>query len=105
MTPTPHDNWEIRFEEMFGELWSKYAEDSIVYGVYGRKTEKPPVIIHKENIIDFLRREIAQAREESVLEYTDFLLKHGYVDSDVWAEKPTASERFFSQNSRLNPPQ
>ena len=36
----------------------------------------------------------AQMREE-LQEYTDFLENYGYVDSDVWSEKPTALERFL----------
>ena len=31
---------------------------------------------------------------EQLDEYTKFLLDCGYVDDDVWAEKPTAIDRF-----------
>ena len=37
----------------------------------------------------------AQAVQEAIQEYTNFLEKCGYVDSDVWSEKPTAVERFI----------
>jgi hypothetical protein len=33
-------------------------------------------------------------QEEILKEYTDFLVKEGYCDDDVWTENPTARERF-----------
>jgi len=39
---------------------------------------------------------LAEERESVVEDYTDFLIKHGYVDSDVYTEEPKAVERYLS---------
>jgi len=39
---------------------------------------------------------IAEERERVVVDYTDFLIKYGYVDSDVYTEEPKAVERYLS---------
>ena len=49
-------------------------------------------------IIELVKEEI---RERVVIEYTDFLIKYNYVDSDVYTEEPKAVERFLSS---LNKP-
>jgi len=33
--------------------------------------------------------------KEILTDYTDFLLKHGYCDTDVYCEPPTAIDRFM----------
>ncbi len=34
--------------------------------------------------------------------YTTFLLEHGYVDSDVWAEEPTSINMFLEEERDEN---
>lgn len=33
--------------------------------------------------------------------YNDFLLKNRYTDADIYAEEPTAIERFLEENPEL----
>ena len=33
--------------------------------------------------------------KETLSDYTDFLLDHGYCDTDVYCEPPTAIDRFM----------
>lgn len=33
--------------------------------------------------------------------YTNWLCKHNYTDSDVWAEEPTAVERYLEENEKI----
>lgn len=39
---------------------------------------------------------LSQARQEALEQYTDFLVKHNYCDSDVYAEEPKAIDRFLA---------
>jgi hypothetical protein len=38
----------------------------------------------------------AKSGERVLEDYTKFLTKHGYCDADVYAEEPTAIERFLA---------
>lgn len=33
-------------------------------------------------------------------EYSEFLEKHGYMDSDWWCEEPKAIDRFLEENDK-----
>ena len=52
------------------------------------------VLIAEISVLD----EIAEKMDtrELLERYTKFLLKHNYVDADVYAEEPTAIERFLA---------
>jgi hypothetical protein len=50
-------------------------------------------------------RELAELRineliKEKLTEYTDFLLKEGYCDTDVYCEPPTAVDQFLNPKLR-----
>lgn len=49
----------------------------------------------RRNLKDRLRKHIDWEIKTSLENYTKWLEKNGYVDSDVWAEEPTAVERYL----------
>lgn len=50
--------------------------------------------VSAETIKNFIRQERLKFLEE----YNSFLCKYGYTDSDVYAEEPTAIEKFLKEN-------
>lgn len=56
-------------------------------------------IIEKLNLKGKITEEHAKEIENIIIEvlteYNDFLMKYHYTDDDVWAEEPTAIERFL----------
>jgi len=64
-------------------------------------TDKDRYVYYDEYCYDGDPGSIYDAMEEyakEILEdYTQFLLNHGYVDTDVWAELPSAIDRFMHQ--------
>jgi hypothetical protein len=46
--------------------------------------------------INNIKRILDPEQEQLLFDYTKFLEEHGYVDSDTWAEEPTAIETFKS---------
>lgn len=82
MTQNKEESWEERFDKLFPELrgglaMSDYTDEELVRITKGENPET------KNRLKDFLRREIAQAREESYIK--------GFVDGS------------HSQDSKLNP--
>ncbi len=65
------------------------------------ETRYPKGGYHKEYDLDkfksFLQEVVKRVREETLEDYTKFLGKYHYVDSDVWAEEPSAIERYLSE--------
>lgn len=49
-----------------------------------------------ELILRFAEQSKSDYLQTKLTEYTDFLLKHGYVDTDVYAEPPTAIDKFLA---------
>jgi len=54
----------------------------------------------KAFLITSIAQAIAEERERVLVDYTDFLLKYGYVDSDVYTEEPKAVERYLSSRDK-----
>jgi len=50
-----------------------------------------------KNIHSFLQEVVKRVREETLEDYTKFLGKYHYLDSDVWAEEPSAIDRYLSE--------
>jgi len=59
------------------------------------------------NCIDEIFKDSGEAKENQtqmpdlLQEYTDFLLKKGYCDTDVYAEPPTAIDQFLEKKGYL----
>jgi len=49
-----------------------------------------------KDIEALITKAVVEERERVVVDYTDFLIKYGYVDSDVYTEEPKAVERYLS---------
>jgi len=56
----------------------------------------------KSEVRQRIHQAIAEERERVLVDYTEFLLKYGYVDSDVYAEEPEAVERYLSSLDKTN---
>ena len=48
-----------------------------------------------ENAKNDIQALLKKQREDIIIEYTEWLCEHGYTDSDVYTEEPTAVERFL----------
>lgn len=62
--------------------------------------EDPEVLYWKEIWIKGFTKylsEVDNTIKTKLTEYTDFLLEHGYTDTDVYDEPPTAIDRFLNQ--------
>ena len=56
-----------------------------------------PATLYKEETTPEGYAFIPVLTKDILQEYTEFLLKNGYVDDDVWTEKPTAIDRFINK--------
>ena len=52
-----------------------------------------------DDVLSFIDTLIGKREQDLLERYNHFLLRHGYVDSDIWAEEPTAIDRFLSPDS------
>lgn len=104
--------------EKIEKQW-KVARGSVTVTIYGRVGDSPDwsvklpkemwddLMSDVEALINQEKETVAQNKkveiQETLLAYTDWLEKYGYVDSDVWSETPSAINRFLA-TLRENPP-
>lgn len=79
------EKWEEIFDKEFSEIGHKHNE----------RCEWQCCL--RGDIKEFIRKRIFHTELDILDEYTNFLIETGYVDSDVYAEEPTAINRFLDE--------
>jgi hypothetical protein len=87
--PVTHDSLRL------AEILTLYGEDKI-----GLHT----AIVEIEEYVSHPRLKLRSDKLELLKRYTDFLLKNGYTDTDVYAEPPTAIDEFMKTEPSEQPP-
>ena len=67
--------WMKTFKEIYFDLCDKY--------------------LNAKDRSDIIEMAVTEWSKNLLTEYTDFLLKNGYCDTDVYCEPPSAIDRFF----------
>jgi hypothetical protein len=84
------------------ELKEKIAQIDTTYNLGDKMTTEFLIPnFYMDRLVDFIttytEKECNLAVEEAITDYTRFLEYENYVDSDVWAEEPTAPRRYLNQ--------
>lgn len=101
MTPKDIHNWETQCEEIRMEFEKEL-------GIYKWGMHSDPLSkglglsadwwLKKINsLLSQKDKEWREKTYQTLEDYTNFLYKHGYTDSDVWAEEPKAVDRFLEE--------
>jgi hypothetical protein len=75
------------------ELIKKYTESIMTEDGWGRGTES---LIRPQEAIKMLE----EYKKDLLTDFLEFLLKEGYVDSDVYSEPPTAIDKYLHPELR-----
>jgi len=88
-------SFEERFDEEFPELWG--SNDGRA-GYDRLETESVKSFIRQEK--ELSRKEESEKIPEILTEYSEWLSKHGYMDSDWYCEEPHSVEAFLKDKPR-----
>ena len=100
-----HQSEKPQPEQWFKELeiYKKSATEAIM--TFDQKhtfcticgTDPEKLIAHLKKILDSV---LLAQKEQMLEEYTHWLHSNGYADADVYAEKPTAWERYIEEKGK-----
>ena len=57
-------------------------------------------MLDEDEAYDVMEAYVKKQAKDEITKFQDFLLKHGYCDVDVYAEPPTAIDRYFNPKLR-----
>ena len=88
-TDSTGSNTELNQIKMTTEKWNKIEREFVKWDNAGHSNAS------QREILDWWKAKIEEYGKDLLTDYTEFLLKDGYCDSDVYSEGNSAIDRFM----------